>query len=629
MSGHQHRRLPWLVAAVTLALLVVGTSPAAAHKHPTPIERASPGVVYIEARAKVEVALIEHRQAGDSFGVHIGIIQSTWNPVLGTASGFVVDPTGAIVTTGAITRQDLDRARIFAVNQAFHQRYGDAARLPDDPFARNSLGGSGDRNEERLQACYPPNVTNDAGGCVVRVTPDYVVYPYVTSQQRYGGLHAEVLPGGTSDVAVLRVRGANSMPTVALGSSTAGAEALGVLGFTAIPGADHRLLEINQHLATKGGSTLKTSGLDAGDRREAARLATALRNGMAGGPVLAERGQVVGLLPSAPGPGSPAPPLVSIASVLPVLAKAGVSPHGGPVDASFEAAMHLFKNNGYAASIAGFSKALELFPGHFLASTNLAIAKQRAASGTSASGPGGTMSQGTMSGTPAVAATSAGTSGWWWWALAAVALLAAAAVLLLLWRRRRHPAPVAGASGQPATTSRKPASGAPGQTGPVPSAGQGGSRTPSGTPGVGGDGTGSVAPGAGLAGAAGQSGAAGGAARRPGPPRPPGSPRPPGASGRPVPPGSRAPAGAAPAGPVHRPSASHAAPSVAAAAAGGAPAAAGGPALTNGPGRAPAPHDPVQASRAAQESAPRFCTSCGGRLAARHQFCGWCGEPVG
>ena len=153
-------------------------------------------MVYIEARAKVEVALIEHRQAGDPFGVHIGIIQSTWNPVLDTASGFVVDPTGGHRHHRCRSpRPDLDRARIFAVNQAFHQRYGDAAPLPKDPFSRNRLGDSGDRNEERLEACYPPNVTNDAGGCVVRVTPDYVVYPYVTSQQRYGGLHAEVAAG--------------------------------------------------------------------------------------------------------------------------------------------------------------------------------------------------------------------------------------------------------------------------------------------------------------------------------------------------------------------------------------------------------------------------------------------------
>src|SRR4051794_37973971 len=478
MSGHQHRGLPWLAAAVTLAFLTVGTSPAAAHTHPTPIERASPGVVYIEARAKVEVALIEHRQAGDSFGVHIGIIQSTWNPVLDTASGFVVDPTGSIVTAGSITRPDLDRAQIFAVNQAFHQRYGDAAPLPKDPFTRNRLGPSGDRNEERLQACYPPNVTNDAGGCVVRVTPDYVVYPYVTSQQRYGGLHAEVLPGGTRDVAVLSVRGANSMPTVAVGSSTAGAEALGVLGFTGIPGADHRLQEINQHLATKGGDRLKTTGLDAEDVRDAARLAAGLQHGMQGGPVLAEQGQVVGLLPSAPAPGSAAPRFVDIASVVPVLAKAGVTPHGGPVDASFEAAMHLFKNNGYAASIPGFTKALELFPGHFLASRNLATAKQRA--GTSGTGVDATAAGGANAGADSAPATSGGTTSWWpVGGMLAVALLAAAAVLFLLWWRRRTPVPVAAAagSGPSATGGHRPPPG--GSRAPGPRAdGGGGKRGP-------------------------------------------------------------------------------------------------------------------------------------------------------
>ena len=218
MSGHQNRRFPLAVAAVTLALLAASTSAAQAHTHPTPTERASPGVVYIEARAMVEVALIEHRQVGDPSGIHIAIKQSTWNPVLDTASGFVVDPTGAIVTTGAVTRPDLERAWIFGVNQAFHHAYGDAAPLPKDPFSRNQIADESDHNQQRLEACYPPNVTNDAGGCVVRVTPDFVVYPYVTSQTRYGALHAEVLPGGTPNVAVLRVRGANSMPTVAVAS---------------------------------------------------------------------------------------------------------------------------------------------------------------------------------------------------------------------------------------------------------------------------------------------------------------------------------------------------------------------------------------------------------------------------
>ena len=160
---------------------------------------------------------------------------------------------------------------IFAVNQAFHQRYGDAAPLPEGPvLAQPARRLGSDRNEQRLEACYPPNVTNDAGGCVVRVTPDFVVYPYVTSQQRYGGLHAEVLPGGTPDVAVLRVRGANSMPTVAVGTSTAGARGAGGAGLHRVPGPTNPLLEINQHLATKGGDQLKTTGLDAEDVKDAA-----------------------------------------------------------------------------------------------------------------------------------------------------------------------------------------------------------------------------------------------------------------------------------------------------------------------------------------------------------------------
>ena len=162
-----------------------------------------------------------------------------------------------------------------------------------------------------------------------------------------------------------------------------------MLGFTGVPGPANPLLEINQHLAKPGGSQLRTTGLDAEDVKDAARLNAALHQGLQGGPVLAERGQVIGLLPAPPAPGSAAPPLVGVASILPVLQKAGVSPHGGPVDTSFEAAMHLFKNGGYAASVPGFTKALELFPGHFLASRNVAIAKQRAASGVTASGTHG------------------------------------------------------------------------------------------------------------------------------------------------------------------------------------------------------------------------------------------------
>ena len=557
MYGHRFRRRLLVAAAVTLGVVVAGGVPSAvAHTHPTPIERAAPGVVFIEARAMVEVALIEHHQQGDPSGVHIGIVQSTWDPVLASASGFVVDPNGAIVTTATVTKPDLERAKIYAVNQAFHKRYGAAAPLPANPFARHHVGGSTDTLDQRLQACYPPNVTNDAGGCVVRAVLDLVVYPYVTSQQRYGNLKAEVLPGATKDVAVLRVRGANSMPTVAVAQSLVGASALGVLGFTGVPSPSSPLVEINQHLAKPGTGDLRTTGLDAQDVKDAAHLKQALSQGLTGGPVVAERGQVIGFLAGPPRAGRPAPDLVSAAAILPVLKTAKVVPHSGPADTSYEDAMHLFKNGAYAAAIPGFTKALELFPGHYRAQANLAIAKQRAGASKGASAPA----------VPAHEQTSAATGGVPWLLVAGVAaVLLLVAVALLLLRRRRG----SGATG-------------------VSKAGAGDGRA------------GPRAP----AHAAAPAAASGRTARPAAPPRHEPSPGP-------------DPRGAAP------PS-----PSV------------GGRPVANANARSPSAQPSRQGGQQASslQQAPavpvpsggyRFCTSCGGRLAAQHQYCGWCGEPVG
>jgi len=289
MTAHHRPRL-LLVAATSAAWLVLGTVSADAHTHPTPIEKSAPGVVYVEARAKVQVALVEHLQS-DPGGVHIAIIQSTSEPVVEKASGFVVDPTGTIVTSGLITatQTDLDRASVYAVNEAFRNRYGDQAPMSGDMYSEQQIGDDTSRLQQRLQACYPPYRTNDAGGCVVRVEPSYVVYPHVTSQQAYGTLAAERLPSSTPDVALLRVRGASGMPTVALGASTEGAEALSALGFTDVPSGPDTMQAVNTHLAEAGGSTLKTVDTnDAAATADATRLADGLRNGMHGGPVVAE-----------------------------------------------------------------------------------------------------------------------------------------------------------------------------------------------------------------------------------------------------------------------------------------------------------------------------------------------------
>lgn len=573
MPGLPRRhRLP-LVGAVTLVLLAAGTAPVEAHDHPTPIERAAPGVVFVEARAKVEVALIEHRQVGDEFGIHIGIVQSTWNPVLSAASGFFVDPNGAIVTAGSITAQDLDRAKVYAVNQAFHQRYGAAAPLPRDPFAQQHIGPASNRNEQRLQACYPPNRTNDAGGCVIRATLDVVVYPYVTSQQRYGTLRAEVLPGGTKDVAVLRVRGANSMPTVAVARSTAGASALGVLGFTGVPGPKSDLLAIDQHLQQKGGTALRTTPKDAKDRTDAAALKQALGRGIAGGPVVAESGQVIGMIPAAAAAGQAAPKLVTATTIQQVLKAARVAPHGSPVDNSYEAAMHLFKNGGYAAAIPQFTRALQLFPGHYRASANLAVAKARAGTG------GAATPAPTSTGSGSATATS-GVQQWLLVALALGALVAALVALVLRGRQRRASAKKAPAA-VPSTF----------RAAPVPAGKMSSARHAPGAPG---------SPAAGDGTRAGQRAAAS-TVRGPakGGPASPSQARTPHTSAARASTASASPAPVAtPPGPLAR-------------------------------GREARGSETRGSESHRSTTGGRFCTSCGAQLAPQHRFCGSCGEPVG
>ena len=428
----------------------------------------------------------------------------------------------------------------------------------------------------------------------MKASLDLVVYPYVNSQQRYGNLRAEVL-SASRDVAALRVRGANSWPTVAVAPSMAGASALAVLGFTGVPSAKNPLLEINQHLAKPSGAVLKTADLTADDVKAAARLKAALGKGLAGGPVVAERGQVVGLLPGLPGAGKPAPDLIGVAAILPVLKSAGISAHGGPVDTSYEAAMHLFKNGAYAAAIPSFTKALELFPGHYRARANLAMAQERVKNGG-----GGNAAQ--VPGAPSGTETTSSSSGFPWLLAAGIGLgaLLLAAVVVALVRRSRSGsddhdtqppapprAPVAvgamGAAAGRASATGSPSRASTGPVGPARAAGPGSPGPAAGTGGGAGAGTGAPASGGARPGTPGAAGR-------------PGSPPGPGTGRQPAPPaGGRPGAPAQPSRPVARAQASS-----------------------------------VQQASAAQVSTAgfRFCTSCGGRLAAQHQFCGWCGEPV-
>ena len=375
------------VAATTLALLGLGARPAAAHDHPTPVELSEPAVVRVETSVQVNISLIEH----DRRGKHIGLYQKTYEPVLQAGSGFAVDPSGVIVAAGGVIEADTRKAEIYAVNHIFHDRYGSRAPLPADQKAqlvqytiRND--DSDDPLNGRLQRCYKANSADTTGGCVIATTRLVRVYPYVSSQERYGNLAATVLypKTGKANVSVLQV-GANSMPTVKLATSTAGATNFFALGFTKIP---------TEPPSTKG-PIVKQKGHLLGDGPEIKKddlqptLAKAVAAGVWGGPVLDEPGQAAGFLQVRPNAaGDLVPYMTDVTEISKALKEVKVESRQGPTDAVFEAAMHNYKNKSYAASIPSLTQTLKLYPGHALATQALAVARQKQGTAEDQSGRG-------------------------------------------------------------------------------------------------------------------------------------------------------------------------------------------------------------------------------------------------
>ena len=386
------------------------------------------------------------------------------------------------------------------------------------------------------------------------------------------------------------------MPTVPLGESTKGASALAALGFAGIPSGADPPQAINAHLAETGATVLKTENLDEKETKANVDLAAGLPAGMRGGPVVGEQGQVVGfLVPEADSGPPPAAPgrLVDVGAIRDVLSAEGITPRRGPVDTSFEAAMHAFKNGGFAAAIPNFEATLALFPGHAMASANLAEAKKNVG-GAQGAAPAG---QGAPPG------GTSGNTGTWIVVLLAVAVLLAVVATLVL-RRRRQASGNGGTSPSPGTPGpatpgpRKAQHGAPSRTATggrehqsVPSAGGGsGSNSGPSSPPRSGPGAVSVVQG-------GESGRGGGAA-------------------------SPSRAGQAPSGSPPPRSAPGQGPAIA---------------VADGSRRAPRPSaasPSVPSSRRdassepAAEGRPAFCTTCGAALAPEHRYCGRCGRAA-
>jgi hypothetical protein len=429
-------RLTAAVVAVCVSFAVIFgfSAPAEAHKHPTPVQLISPAVVRIMTYAKVSISLIEHNFRG-STGNDITLVQRSYQPLLGTGSGFVVNQSGVIVTSPSVTTVDQQRAQNFAVNKIFNERYG--AAMPADPFARTAgSASSGDVMARRLQRCYTPNVTDETGGCVVFVQPYVVVQPFVSDQKQYGNLTAETIyptAGKTSNVSVLKV-GASSMPSVTLASGDSSVEALSTLGFTATPSNEASLRAINAHLTKKGANTVKNDEF-------IPQIDRGMTNGMTGGPVVAEKGQVVGFLA---GSGKNLT-LVGPDQISDALSAVNVTPGRGPADVLYENALHNYNNQLYSAAAPNLAQVLKLYPGHALATQKLAVANQRKGTSLDKGSSGATDTSGFGAGDNQGGSSGSGPNILLWGGLAAVVVLAVLLAVVLLRGRKGKSEPGAGA----------------------------------------------------------------------------------------------------------------------------------------------------------------------------------------
>ncbi|WP_219462791.1 tetratricopeptide repeat protein, partial [Nonomuraea rhizosphaerae] len=405
--------------AATLALFAL---PAAAHEHPSGItDLVTPAVVRVEASSHVEITLLDH--VGELLHV-----ERSYDLPIGVGTGIVVNPDGAIVTLTRVVKTDKD-VRIWAANKVFADHH--KVKIPQD-FKRHKVKGDDIKNHH-LEECYPPYTK--LATCIVKVTTNVTIFPNVSPPDPKG-LKAEIVKlGSTPDSpAVLtpvtsRSIGSVGMPTAPLADKVPEQQGspTNVAGFLGRPGPEVKETVEIAHLGKGGG------GGDAGRQfsdpekkvDEPVKLGGLADRGLLGAPIIGDKdGHVIGMLIG----GGKEARMIGVREISAALARAGVAPRRGAIDAAFEAALTRYHTKYYTEAAPGFQRVLELYPGNLVAANLLKIALQKRG------GPEDAGKQQAVSPAPRSMPL------WPFIAAAAVLFLAAIAGVFLLWRRRRVPA---------------------------------------------------------------------------------------------------------------------------------------------------------------------------------------------
>lgn len=414
------RRLA-LVAAGVAALVASAVGPALAHEHPSgSTDLVTPAVVRVEAVAHVDITLLDH--VGEL--LHI---ERSYDIPIGTGTGVVVTPEGAVVTLTRVVVSQQDVA-IYAANKIFAEHH--KVKIPID-YAKHKVKDK--TLNHHLEECYPPKTK--LATCIINVKPVITVYPNISTPDAKGFQAEVVAPGNRPDSpAVLqltgRTEGGAGLPTAPLADKVPDKEGspINLAGFLAKPAPDKPIKVEIGHLS-KGGVSGEGGRPFADPEKkvdEPAKLGALADQGMLGAPVIGDKeGHVIGLLVG----GGKDAKMIGVREITAALTKAKVVPRRGTIDAAFEAALTRLHTKNYTDAVPFFQRVIDLYPGHIVAAAHLktSLAKRGSAEDTGVR--------------KAAAPTKSAIPLWPFIAAAAVVLVAALVGAFLIWRRRTHQTP--------------------------------------------------------------------------------------------------------------------------------------------------------------------------------------------
>jgi serine protease Do len=357
-----------VVALTTLAGLPAGAVAGAKPPPPSPalaVALASPGVVFVSTGFTTHVRLKLSDESASG----------TYSTDYGFGSGFVVNPSGTIVTARHVVKPaDID-VRRYAANRLFGRLLD--LKFPKDADLFSSYTITNDAAAtHRLHQCY------DGVVCTFQTTPNVEIFTGVAlgGVETSKGLDAQILKlsqGGKNDtdIAVLQVDGKN-MPTIALGRSVddvSPADQIVSLGFPATA-QDNNTTEPDQKFGRV--SRVTTVGT-----KKQIEMDLALEQGMSGGPVVDLNGNVIGVNSyyAVRSTGESGTKYArSVDDVRDLLGEAGKQPVRGQVDSEWGQAVDLYLEHHYSAAKPHLQQVLALSPNHPLATSYLQTASAKA-----------------------------------------------------------------------------------------------------------------------------------------------------------------------------------------------------------------------------------------------------------